>query len=111
MSPAAVLAARKRHQAAHQGLRSGSVTISGVTYSAAVVLSPVQNVPKEDGSGWEKMQTITVRVLKSLLAATPGKRTVLTHNSADYLITAIGGQSSNEPAWRIQGTRRSPVAA
>lgn len=111
MNPAAVAAARKRHQAAHQSLRSGSVSISGSTYAAAVVLGPVQNVPNEEGSGWEKLQILTVRVLKTVLSTAPGKRTVVTYGGTDYLVTSIGGNSPNEPSWRIQAERRSAVAS
>jgi hypothetical protein len=111
MSPAAVAAARKRHQAAHQSLRSGTITISGTSYVAAVVLGSVRDVPSEDGSGWEKLQVLTVRLLKTALATAPGKRTVITYAGSDYLISAIGGHSANEPSWRIQADRRSPAAS
>lgn len=111
MSPAAVAAARKRHHNAQQALRNASVTINGVVLPVALTRGPVRPVPKEDGSGWEKLETITVRVPKSVLLAAPGKRSVLVYAGVDYLITSIGGQSPGEIAWRLQAERRSPSAA
>jgi hypothetical protein len=111
MTLAAVQAACQRHQTITEALHPGSITLAGKNYTAAISLGTIQQVPQEDGSGWDKLQTLTVQVRKALLPTAPGKRTVITHNGVDYLVTTIGGQSAQEPAWRIQAERRSPAAS
>ena len=107
----AIAAARQRHQSALEDVAGDSVQIGSTSYKAAVSLSPVRDVPSEDGSGWEKLQTLTAVIRKTRLRTAPGKRTAITYEGVEYLITSIGGQSPLDVAWRIQADRRSPAAS
>ena len=111
MSPAAVRESALRHQRHAEAHHGAQITIGSTSAKAAAILGPVRHAPQEDGSGWEKVQTLTVTVLKSTLRTMPAKRTAITYNGVDYLITTIGGQTDQEPAWRIEAQRRSPASA
>lgn len=106
MTPAAVTAAKKRHQAHAELHRGATITIGATSYAAAVIVKPVQHLPKEDGSGWERIQDLLITVLKTRLATSPPKKTIIVFSATDYLVDEVGGQNTNEVAWIIKARRR-----
>lgn len=112
MSAAALKEAHLRHHRAlvtAHGDGSGrgvKVTISGRTYEAAVSYGRTRHSPLADGSGWEKVQDITLAILKSALPAMPAKKTTITIADVDYLITDAAGQGELAQSWIITAQRR-----
>lgn len=115
MSPAALKEAHRRHHRAlivAHGDGSGRgvrVTIGSRTYDAAVLRDPLRHAPAEDGSGWEKVQNITLSILKTHMPTQPAERTAATIDGVTYLITQIDGQEAVNQAWMISAQRRSPA--
>ena len=112
MSAAAIKEAHLRHHRAlvtAHGDGSGSgvkVTISSRTYEAAVSYGRTRHMPLADGSGWEKVQDITLAILKSALPAMPAKKTTATIAGVDYLITDVAGEGQLAQSWIITAQRR-----
>lgn len=106
MSFLALDQARERQQQAIDRAFGSTVTLSGTSYPAAVLVGRVEQVPKEDGSGWERVQDITAVVRKSRLPTPPVTKITLTYGSVPYLIESVGGQNSGDVSWVIKGRRR-----
>ena len=107
----AVAAARLRHQSVIEDVEGGTVKIGSTSYLAALHLGPVRPSYEGDGSGHTYVQTLTAVIRKTRLRTAPGKRTAITYEGIEYLITNVGGQSPRDVAWRIQAERRSPAAS
>lgn len=112
MSAAALKEAHLRHHRAlvtAHGDGSGrgvKVTISSRLYDAAVSYGRTRHAPRADGSGWEKVQDITLAILKSAMPSMPEEKTTATIASVDYLITDVAGGGALAQSWIITAQRR-----
>lgn len=106
MSYLALDQARARHQAAAERTFTSTITLFGTDYPAAVLVGRVEQVMKDDGSGWERIQDLTATVRKSRLPTAPAEKTHLIHGGVPYLIVNVGGQNAGEIAWVLKARRR-----
>ena len=112
MSPAALKEAHLRHHrvmVAVHGDAAGKpvkVTLGTRAYDAAVSYGRTRHLPLEDGSGWDRVQDITLVILKSALPTMPAKKTTASIAGVDYLITDVAGQGELTQSWFITAQRR-----
>lgn len=108
MSPAAIAAAKRRHQASGESLRAGSFRIGTQDYNAAIVLQPIERVQNDAGL-WETKQKIRITVRKDVLPVPPVRKTEVVINGARYLVLGeLGGQNASDIAWVIHAQRKLP---
>jgi hypothetical protein len=89
-------------------LQPGTITIGGTSYVCAVHLGKVEYRQNPDTGNWQRLQPLIATVRKALLAAAPGKKTVITFGGNQYQIDEVGGQNSTDLDWVLKSERKLP---
>lgn len=105
MTLAALQTAKRAAQAALEAQYPGAIILAGRAYKAAVQIDAVSLRQRADGSGLQKVQQITVTVLKSRLATAPESREKFTCKGFEWRIDDVAGLDACEIAWTITGVR------
>ena len=86
-------------------LDAGRIILDGVPYECAVIVGRIRPQFNERTLLNESVQDLTIALPKALRPSAPDDRSRLVHDSNDYTIRAIGGQSPTDLAWVLNARR------
>lgn len=92
---------RVENQQVRETLKPGTISIGALSYDCFVDVSDFTWVPRSEGNGWRRRQTLTVKVFKTVLEVPPARATMIVFNGISYNVTAIGGNAAEDVAWKL----------
>lgn len=105
MSLTALRAAKTAHQRVLEAMHPGVITLAGRNYTAAVQVDAVQVRQNAEGTGLQRLQSLSASVLKTRLNAAPAIGDTLTFDGITWRIGDVAGHDPCEVAWQINARR------
>ncbi len=105
MSLTALRTAKTAHQRALEAMHPGVITLAGRNYTGAVQVDAVQVRQNAEGTGLQRLQSLSASVLKTRLSAAPAIGDTLTFDGITWRIGDVAGHDPCEVAWQISARR------